>query len=102
MCVCGNNETTYQLLIHCPTFGELWHRVKTWIGVVSVDPQHIMDHFHRFAYSSGGYKPRQTFLQLIWLCTVYVLWTERNNRLFSNKLNSIMQFMQNVKITSLN
>jgi len=38
LCVsgCGNNETADHLAIHCPIFGELWHHVKTWIGV---DPQ---------------------------------------------------------------
>jgi hypothetical protein len=50
LCVsgCGNNETSDHLVIHCPIFGELWHHVKAWIGADSVDPQHIMDHFHQF------------------------------------------------------
>jgi len=84
LCVsgCGNSETADHLLIHCPTFGELWHHVKTWIGVDLVDPQHIMDHFYQFAYSSGGFKPPTVVFQLIWLCTVYVLWIERNNKLW--------------------
>jgi hypothetical protein len=53
LCVfgCGYNELAYHLLIHCPTFGELWQDVKTWIGVHSMDPQHIMDRFIKFSYS---------------------------------------------------
>ena len=64
LCVfsCANNETTDHLLIHCLTFGELCHHVETWIGVDTVDPQHIMDHFHQFVYSSGGFKHRRLFL----------------------------------------
>jgi hypothetical protein len=57
LCVfgCGHNESADHLLIHCPTFGELWQHIKTWISVYSVDPQHIMDHFIQFAYSSRGF-----------------------------------------------
>lgn len=89
LCVsgCGNNETTNHILSHCPVFGVLWQLVKTWIGLISVDPQHILHHFLQFAYSLGGFKPRWSFLQLIWLCSVYVFWNERNHILFSNKVN---------------
>jgi hypothetical protein len=61
LCVsgCGSNESADHLVIHCPTFGEVWQHIRTWIGVHSVDPQHIMDHFIQFAYYSGGFKPRQ-------------------------------------------
>jgi len=66
LCVsgCGDNELLDHLLIHCPTFGFLWQHVKAWIGVYFVDPQHILDYFTQFAYSSGGFKSRRSFLQL--------------------------------------
>jgi len=67
----------------------------------SADPQHVLDHFIQFAYSLGGFKPRQLFLQLIWFCCVWVLWNERNHKIFSNNAKSIMQLMKTVKITSL-
>jgi len=94
-------ESADHLFIHCPIFGALWQHVKAWIGADSVDPQHIMDHFTQFAYSSGGFKSRRSFLQLIWLCTVWVLWNERNNMLFSNKAKSIMQLLDKVKLAIL-
>ena len=67
----------------------------------SVDLQHILDHFIQSAYSSGGFKPRRSFLQLIWLCSVWVIWNERNHMLFSNNVKQIMEILQKVKITSL-
>ena len=53
LCVscCGQNETATHLIIHCPTFSSLWQLVKNLIGVFSVDPQNVMDHFHQFIYS---------------------------------------------------
>jgi hypothetical protein len=72
LCVsgCGQNETATHLIIHCSTFGSLWQLVKNWIGVFSVDPHNVMDHFHQFIYSTGGYNSRRSFLQLIWLCCI--------------------------------
>ena len=67
-----------------------------------MEPQHIVDHCHQFRYSSGGYIPRRSFLHMIWLYCIWVLWNERNHRLFSNKVKSIMQLLEKVKITTLN
>jgi hypothetical protein len=103
LCVsgCGQNETIDHLIIHCPVFGNLWQLVKSWIGVYSVDPQQVTDHFYQFAHSSGGYAPRRSLLHLIWLCCIWVLWNERNQRLFANKVNSTMQLLEKVKMSSL-
>ena len=48
-------------------------------------------------YSSGGYTPLRSFLLLIWLCCIWVLWNERNHRLFYNNAKSVMQLLEKVK-----
>jgi hypothetical protein len=98
---CGSDETIDHLLIYCPIFGVLWQHVKTWIGFYSVEPEHILDHFTQFAYSTGSFKQRRSFLQLVWLCSIYVLWNERNHRLFSDKAKSAMQLLERIQITTL-
>jgi len=60
-----------------------------------------MDHFQQFIYASGGQISRRSFLHLIWLCCIWVLWNERNHRLFTNKVKSPVQLMEKVKITTL-
>jgi len=55
----------------------------------------------QFAYFSRGFKPQRSFLKLIWLCCVWVLWNEKNNRLFNNKSKTIMQLLDKVKVSSL-
>ena len=67
----------------------------------SVDPQQVVDHYYQFVHSSGGYTPRRSFLHLIWLCGIWVLWNERNQRLFANTARTTMQLLEKVKITSL-
>ena len=46
------NETIDHLIIHCPIFGDLWLQLKSWIGVFSVDPHQVLDHYYHFVYSS--------------------------------------------------
>jgi hypothetical protein len=46
-----------------------------WIGFSSVDSQTLSDHFIKFTYSSGGFRARWYFLQLIWLlCVCCMKW----------------------------
>lgn len=103
LCVseCGQQETLDHLIIHCNVFGNLWKLIKSWIGVYSVDPLQVTDHFNQFVHSSGGYVPRRSFLHLIWLCCIWVIWNERNQRLFSNKANTMEQLLEKVKLFSL-
>ena len=103
LCVsgCGQQETIDHLIIHCNIFGELWMLIKSWIGVYFVDPLQVTDHFNQFVHSSGGYAPRRLFLHLIWLCCIWVIWNERNQRLFSNKANTMEHLLEKVKMYSL-
>ena len=75
--------------------------VRSWIGFDGVDHAEIFDHFIQFTNYTGGSKYRRSFLQLIWLLTVWVLWNERNARLFKQKKRSLVQLLDKVKYHSL-
>ena len=64
---CGQVEDARQLFLLCPCFGSLWPLVRSWIGFDGID------HFIQFTNYTGGSKSRRSFLQLIWLLTVWVL-----------------------------
>jgi len=102
LCVsgCGQQETIDHLIIHCNIFGDLWKLIKSWISVYLVDPLQVTDHFNQCVHSTGGYAPRRLFLYLIWLCCIWVIWNERNQRLFANKANTMVQLLEKVKMYS--
>jgi len=52
-------------------------------------------------FSLGVSKARKSFLQLIWLLCAWVLWTERNNRVFNNTIIHIPKLLDKVKYLSL-
>ena len=74
--------------------------VRSWIGMSGVDPLNIDDHFIQFTHSAGHSKARQSFLQLIWLLCVWLVWNERTNRLYNNLQTTIEQLVEKVKFHS--
>ncbi|XP_024636563.1 uncharacterized protein [Medicago truncatula] len=103
LCVagCGHPETAQHLFLLCNTFGSLWHMVRGWIGCSGVDADNLSDHFLQFTYLTGGAKSRRSFMQLIWLLCAWVVWNERNNRLFNNVITLISRLLDKVKMLSL-
>ena len=81
---CGMAKPASHLFLHCEVFGSLWQHIRSWIGVSGEDPQNISEHFYQFTHYTSHSKARRSFLQLIWLLCVWLVWTERNNRLFNN------------------
>jgi len=83
---CGHVETIQHLFLHCDISSSLWQQVRLWIGVVGVDHQSIPDHFVHFTNYYGGLKEHRSFWLLIWLLCIWLVWNERNNRLFNNSI----------------
>ncbi|KAK2394241.1 hypothetical protein QL285_056095 [Trifolium repens] len=102
LCVsgCSEAESTHHLFISCGTFGSLWALVSSWIGIPVVEYTSLRDHFVQFTYSAGDSRACRSFLQLIWLACVWVVWTERNHRLFRGTTNTTPQLLDKIKLFS--
>jgi hypothetical protein len=98
---CGMEETASHIFLHCEVFGSLWQHIRSWIGISGVHPQNISEHFFQFTHSLGHSKARRSFLQLIWLLCIWLIWNERNNRLFKNIETPIIQLLEKAKYHSL-
>ncbi|XP_024636402.1 uncharacterized protein [Medicago truncatula] len=90
---CGHVETADHLFLSCNTFASLWQQVRDWMGILGVDPIIITDHLVQFIHLAGVGKAKRSFLQLIWLLCSWVLWSERNNRLFNKSVNLVPQLL---------
>jgi len=97
---CGGLETVDHLFLSCPVFAPLWSMVRSWISISSADLDSLQDHLVHFIHSSGGLRARRSFMQLSWLCCVWVMWNERNNRGFKAEKNTIHQMLDKVKLHS--
>jgi hypothetical protein len=97
---CGEMESAHHLFLSCGTFGSLWALVCSWIGISVVQYTSLRDHFVQFTSSAGGSRARRSFLQLIWLACVWVVWTERNHRLFRGTSCTPIQMLDKIKLYS--
>ncbi|KAK2449543.1 hypothetical protein QL285_008734 [Trifolium repens] len=102
LCVsgCGGIESAQHLFLSCSIFGSLWALVRYWIGFSTAGTHTLTAHFVQFTYSAGGLRARRSFLQLIWLVCVWVLWNEGNHHLFSDTTCPIPILLEKVKMFS--
>jgi len=80
---CGSLEIADHLLFRCDPFSIVWFAVLQWLGISSVPPEGYRDHFTQFSHMAGLPRSSYSFLQLIWMACVWVIWKERNNRAVS-------------------
>ncbi|CAJ2632137.1 unnamed protein product [Trifolium pratense] len=102
LCVagCGEAESANYLFISCSFFGSIWALVCTWIDIPLTNSSTIRDHFVHFTSSAGGSRARRSFLQLVWLVSVWVIWTERNHRLFRGSTSTSHQLLDKMNLFS--
>ncbi|MCH90956.1 kinesin-like protein [Trifolium medium] len=94
---CGGLENAHHLFLSCPVFAPLWSLIRSWVGISSADPLEVHDHFVQFAHSAGSSRARRSFLQLLWLCDIWVVWHERNNIIFKAKKSTVHEMLDKVK-----
>jgi len=86
--------------LSCPLFGQMWQLVRNWLCVYSVDHYSIVDHFYQFGTLSGGSKSRCSLMHMFWFATIWVIWKERNDRIFGGQVNHPLQLLEKIKLLS--
>jgi len=95
---CGSQETTVHIFLECNVFGSLWHHIYQWAGISFISPESVLDHLHHFGQLAGVPLLSHTFLKVIWHATAWVIWKERNNRIFNNKIHDLEHLLESVKL----
>jgi hypothetical protein len=97
---CGGMESAQHLFLYCNIFGSLWSAVRSWIdlSLAILKIREIILYtllIHQVVYEHG------TFLQLIWLLCVWIIWIgKKNHRLFRNSDRFLPQLLEKVKLYS--
>jgi len=90
-------ETSSHLFLHFNNFASVWHLIFRWLGIATVIPFDVADHFNQFSFGGGASRTTRSILQVIWFATVWEIWKERNNRVFNGKECSIVQVVDKIK-----
>ncbi|AES67309.1 hypothetical protein MTR_2g089160 [Medicago truncatula] len=84
---------------------EIWKKevplkISLFLGYQLVLPENVLDHLYQFGTFSGFSNSKRSTLNLIWLSCVWVIWLERNARIFHQKEASFNQLLDKVKLQS--
>jgi len=97
---CGELETATHLFLSCDIFSSLWSHIWRWLHISSVLPGDIRQHFIQFTSLAGLPRFTHSFLKSIWCASVWVLWKERNNRVFQNTVSHPSTLVEKLKLHS--
>ena len=102
LCVtcCGNIKLANHLFLGCNVFNSVWHLLQNWLGISSVDPFGISDHFFQFSYSTSVSKARRSMMNFVWLSCAWVIWNERNSKIFKNKTTCSHHLLVKIRLLS--
>lgn len=97
---CGHMEDTVHLFLHCDWFRHIWIDVYDWLGVDMVIPYRISNQLSHISVLGGFWKYKLILFHLIWCSTLWILWKERNVRIFKNKDDNIHYLLDKIKAYS--
>jgi len=97
---CGELETASHLFLGCDTYNSLWLLVLHWLSISSVLHGELRHHFVQFTHMVGLPRFSYLYLRLIWFAFVWMIWKERNNRVFNNVALNPSVLLEKVKLNS--
>ena len=93
-------ETATHLFLHYNVFGSLWSLVRNWLGISSVPSGELRPHFIQFTKMAGMPRVSHLYFRTIWFATIWVIWKERNNRIFQNTVTAPSELIDKIKLHS--
>ncbi|RVW67640.1 hypothetical protein CK203_063062 [Vitis vinifera] len=81
----GNGESINHLFLHCSVTIGLWHKLFNLAGLVWVPPRSFEDMLVIAFKGLGNSLRGKTLWQIACLNLVWMVWQERNNRIFEDK-----------------
>jgi hypothetical protein len=102
LCVvgCDCTESATHLFLLCTLSADLWALVLNWLDIYFVHDGQLRHHFLQFTKMAGMPFSTQVFFRIIWFVTIWVLWRERNNRIFQTTVSSPIILIEKVKLHS--
>jgi hypothetical protein len=97
---CECNESVSHLFLHCTLSADLWALVWNWLGISFVHAGELRQHFIQFTKMAGMPTYSHFFFKIVWFVTIWVLWKERNRRVFQNTVSTHFSLIEKVKLHS--
>jgi len=97
---CGTSETATHLFLGCRISTSVWYHVLNWLGTLSVAPGVLRDHCIQFSNMAGIPRTIHKYFKVVRFAFVWIIWKERNNRIFNNTVSDPSILADKVKLNS--
>lgn len=96
--LCGNEDERDHLFFQCDLYGWLWLLISHWFGIVTVLHGNLHPHATQFCALGGFLKNSRTGFTAISISTLFVIWKDRNRRIFQNQIDHLDALLGRVKL----
>jgi hypothetical protein len=96
--LCGKEEERDHLFFECDHYGRLWLLISHWFGNVTILHGSLHSHATQFCSLGGFSKNSRTGFTVIWISTLFVIWKDRNRRIFHNQFDHVDALLERVKL----
>ncbi|GAU40836.1 hypothetical protein TSUD_287740 [Trifolium subterraneum] len=96
----NRTEDVDHLFFQCPVYSRLWASVSKWMGVETAFHGTLILHFNQFCGLGGSSKSSNTLLIIIWVAVLFIIWKDRNHRIFKGGQDSLEAMVEKVKFQS--
>ena len=96
--LCGKEEERDHLFFQCDHYGRLWLLRSHWLGIVTVLHGNLNTHANQFCALGGFSKNSTSAFTVIWISVLYVIWKDRNRRIFQNHYDHLEALIERVKL----
>lgn len=98
--LCNNGlKLSLHLLLHCDVVNEVWRKIVLWLELNFITPNNLFIHFECWRDRARVNKLKRGYV-LIWHVVLWVIWRERNGRIFNNKVKVFDDIVEEIKLVS--
>ncbi|GAU20775.1 hypothetical protein TSUD_84930 [Trifolium subterraneum] len=96
--LCGKAEDRDHVFFQCEVYGWLWLLISKWLGYESVFHGSTDSHSSQFRGLGGVTKNSRTAFTIIWISVLFVIWKDRNRRMFKSGSDTLETLAEKIKL----
>jgi hypothetical protein len=97
---CDVTETASHLFLWCGNSFTLWSLVAAWLGLSLAYSNDLRQHYIQFCSMAGFPRCTHPYFTTIWYACVWVIWKDRNKRIFQNEASHAVNLLEKIKCNS--
>ncbi|GAU33009.1 hypothetical protein TSUD_358760 [Trifolium subterraneum] len=95
---CGKSEDVVHLFLQCDVYSQVWQLVLNWLGFSTALHVSLSGHADQFCGLGGNSKTSRTLFTIIWVSVLFVIWKDRNDRIFQMGNDSGVTLLERIKL----